>query len=101
MLMSLFGHGVVGNVMAGWTRLKEIRAIHKEYRLFYRICGSAVLVGVGILLGAALFSDQNGYEMNLFTEMIGVAVSIGITVLVIDRMYERRNTERLKNNLKR
>lgn len=69
----------------------EIRNIHREHELFYRL----VLIGLLALVGRAFFYRATGYDTNLFTEMI----SIIITVLVINYgaslREERREIERL------
>ena len=105
MLVSSIVHGIMEDIMAVTSRWNEIRAIQKEYNLFYWILGGIILVGIGVLIGAAMFdsdnSDYQDYHMNLYTEMIGVVVSIGITVFVIDRVYERRETARLKGQAQR
>ena len=101
MLMSLFGHGVVGNVMAGMSRREKLQASHNKYKLIYWILGSIILVGIGVFIGAVLFRNEDGYAMNLFTEGMGVAVSIVITVFVIDRINERRDGERRLDQLQR
>lgn len=84
-------------------RWKEIRAIHKKYKVFYWLFAGSVLLLALVWVGILLFVDREdlGYEMNLFTEALGVYVSIGITVLVIDIAYERRDKERLRVRLKR
>lgn len=85
------------------TRWKEIRAIHKKYKVFYWLLGSATVVLAALWVGTLLFHgrEDRGYEMNIFTEMLGVAVSILVTVLVINVAYERRDKERLRGRLKR
>ncbi len=77
--------------------------MHKEYRLFYWLLGGATFVCGLLWVGTLLFhgSNEYGYEMNLFTEATGVLVSIGFTVLVVDRLYERRDAEQLKKRLVR
>jgi hypothetical protein len=81
------------------SRTEEIQQIHRDYRLFYQILGGIILVGIGVLIGAFAFRDDDGYIVNVYTEML----SIGITVFIIDRLYryrEERNAEkRLKEQL--
>lgn len=78
--------------MTGETRQDEIRQIHKEYKWHYVVMAVVVALGIGIWIGAAVFAnDPQGYAMNLVTEGFGVAVSVAITVIVLDRIYERRN----------
>ena len=88
--------------MTGETRRKEIRTIHKEYKWHYVVMLVVVALAVGIWIGAAAFAeDITGYWMNLATEGMGVVVSIAVTVIVIDRIYERRDRQRLKARLLR
>lgn len=72
-----------------WT---EIRALHKEHGLLYRLLGGLALVLVGIGIGSWLFGPnglyrEDGYSTNLFTEFI----SIGVTVFVIDLLNRQRD----------
>lgn len=88
--------------MTGKARRDEIRRIHREYKLLYVVMAVVLTLGVGIWIGAAIFADDpGGYAMNLVTEGFGVAVSVVITVFVIDRIYERRDEERQTRELKR
>ena len=59
-----------------------------------------LLLGVGgwILFISGMLTD---YSTNFITEMLGVITSVVITVLVLDRRAERRETERLKQDLVR
>jgi hypothetical protein len=83
------------------SRHDEIQAIHHQYALFYRILGSSVLVLMGILIGSWLFAldgplySEDGYRTNLYTEFIGM----GITVLIIDFLNNRREREHEKRML--
>ena len=88
--------------MQGETRRKEIREIQKKYHWFYALILGAVLLVIGIWVGASVFAedDSNGYGMNLFTEALGIAASVIITVLAIDRINERRAQERQTQELK-
>jgi len=84
--------------MATQTRQDEIRAIHKQYKWFYPFMGGLVLLIVGFLLGATWFQgDDNGlgYVTNLYTELI----SIGVTLVILDRINQYRETQRLKRRL--
>ena len=81
--------------MTGDARWKEIRDIHKRYKLFYVVMGISVALGVGIWIGTAVFAeDPRGYAMNLVTEGFGVAVSVLITVGILDRLSDNRDTKR-------
>ncbi|MCY4540518.1 MAG: pentapeptide repeat-containing protein [Chloroflexi bacterium] len=41
------------------------------------------------------------YVTNIYTELIGVILSTGVTVVIVDQFYERRDKERLKHQLVR
>lgn len=85
--------------MTSMTRQEEIREIQKKYAWFYPLLFGILAVGIGIYIGAGRFSGDD-YWMNLFTEGIGVVASIGITVLIIDRLYANRDRERQTQDLK-
>jgi uncharacterized protein YjbI with pentapeptide repeats len=71
-------------------RSAEIKAIHREYRFFYQVLGGAILVGIGVLIGAVWFSsdvDRSAYIVNLYTSIL----SIIVTVFVIDLLNRRRD----------
>jgi hypothetical protein len=75
------------STQAAPDRWQEIRGIHREYRFFYQIGGGLLLVVIGVLIGGTLFStDPDGYKANLYTD----ALSVLVTVLVLDRLAERR-----------
>ena len=82
--------------MSGEARREEIRATHRKYRLFYELLGGAVLLSIGVAIGAGFFGLGNrDYHMNLFTEGMGIVV----TVIIINRWYEHRSNENLKRRL--
>ena len=83
--------------MASTNRQNEIRQVREKYHWFYPLVVGICLLAVGIWLGNRIFTDQNGYELNLFTELIG----IGATVFVIDRLRAFRDRENLKARLVR
>jgi hypothetical protein len=75
-------------------RIKETKAIWKQYQGLY--------VVVGILIGLLLFplleliiTDLGSLLVGLIPETIG----FGLTVYVLDRIYTRHDTERLKQRL--
>lgn len=68
------------------NRWQEIRQIHTDNTLFYQIGGGLLLVLIGILIGAVLFSNDSGYGTNIYTEIL----SVGLTILVLDRLNHRR-----------
>lgn len=77
------------------TRDDERKEIWKQYGDFYPISGGIILVIIGIWLGSILFSD--GYGTNLYTEGMGVLV----TILVLDRINQWRDRQALKKRLVR
>ena len=84
-----------------WT---DIRQIHSERKVFYRLFAGSVLLLALIGFGTSRYvldEDDLGYETNLFTEALGVYASIGITVFFIDILYELRDKDRLRTRLKR
>ncbi len=64
---------------------QKIREIQKDHGLFYK----ALLIGLGVLIGGALFGDA-GYITNLWTE----GLSVGLTVLVLNTLAEHREEKR-------
>lgn len=63
----------------------------------YALTGFAIVVGICVRIAASEFADDSrGFWMNFVTEGLGVTVGAMSTVLVIDRMNERRDRERLK-----
>ena len=86
--------------MADSKRRDEIRAVHRKYRLFYQLLGGGVILVVGILIGALFFADKDSYAMNVVTEGFGVVAGVLVTVLVVDRLNERRDEQRQTEELK-
>lgn len=76
---------------------EETKIVQQEYKWFYPIFLGLTLIVSGIVIGGYLFGSSNpilegnmlSYITNLWTE----AVSIGITVVVLDRIYSYRNTK--------
>ena len=77
--------------------------MHKEHKLFYWLLGGVAVLGIMLWVGSLLFysKEDRGYEMNLYTEAVGVIVSIGFTILVINQVYDKREKDRLKRRLVR
>ena len=71
--------------------------IHNKYRLFYELLGGAVLLVVGVAIGAGFFEhdNRNDYHMNLATEGLGIVA----TVFIINRWYAHRDRENIKRLL--
>ena len=78
------------------TRDEEIREMMKDYPGAYRITFALILVGVGILIGAALFRGDEGYTVNLYTEVLSIAV----TVFILDYLNRRRDERNAERALK-
>jgi uncharacterized protein YjbI with pentapeptide repeats len=70
-------------------------------RTFYQLFGGAVLVLIGIGIGALLFSGDGGYTTNLYTEGISVALTIFVLNTLAERREDRRRVEELKARLVR
>ncbi|MEO1287332.1 MAG: pentapeptide repeat-containing protein [Chloroflexota bacterium] len=71
----------------------ERQAIQTQYRDFYAIGSGLTLVIIGIWIGSLLFTD--GYGTNLYTEGMGVLV----TILVLDRINQWRERQNMKKRL--
>lgn len=85
------------NTLYGWEQTKSIWN-NKHYRFFYRILGGAILVGLGVLIGASLFAEkQLDYLMSLFTNVL----SIFVTVFVLDELARWRQEKQEQNRLMR
>ncbi|MDX1993976.1 MAG: pentapeptide repeat-containing protein [bacterium] len=70
-------------------------------RAFYQLFGGAVLILIGIGIGAVLFSSDGGYTTNLYTEGISVALTIFVLNIMAERRENRRRIEELKAQLVR
>jgi hypothetical protein len=69
--------------------------IYKRYTDYFGIAGAVIFVLLGVIMGALLFQD--GYATNLYTE----AISVVITITVLDRINDRRSRERATELLKK
>ncbi len=85
--------------MAGESRREVIRKIHKQYSWYYHVLMYMMVLAIGVFLGSNVFRDRDGYDINIWTEMLGVAAGAGVTVFVLDRFNERRVAEREKSEL--
>ena len=84
------------------TPEKEIKQMWRDYRFFYRMLLYAVLIGVGVLIGRAIYAapgvgQEWGYGVNLFTGVLSTAA----TVLILDQLAERRADRKAEEALKR
>lgn len=79
------------------TRQEEIRKVQKDYKLFYVLILGVIVLGIGVWIGASMFKEDSGYGVNLFTELLG----IGVTVFIIDQLRAYRDKGSLKRRLVR
>jgi hypothetical protein len=85
------------------TRDAEIHDIHIRYLDFYKIGGGLFLVLVGVTFGAWIFGYNRpmftdtmlAYITNVWTELLSVIA----TILVLDRLNERRARQKYKQDL--
>lgn len=73
------------------TRLWE------DYRIIYGIAAGVTLVLLGVYLGALFFGTGEGYLTNLYTE----AISIGVTVFVLDGLNRWRDKQQREQDQKK
>jgi len=71
-------------------REREIHNIWKNYKFFYQISGSILLIILATLIGRSLFPNDEGYWSNVYMTALGVL----ITILVLDRLAEQREEQR-------
>lgn len=90
------------------SRADEIRHIHAQYRNFYRLLGGGALVLIGVVIGAILFTgnapaiaDITGYFTNLYTEAVSVILTIAVLNFLQERREERRRERDLQEQLVR
>lgn len=79
-------------------RQQEIQNIHKQYPGLYSVTLGLIILIIGFLLGMSLFQgNDNGfsYITNLYTEIF----SIGVTVVILDRVNAYRDRQNLKERL--
>ena len=76
-------------------QIQEIREIQVHDQWFYPLTLGVLVIGIFIGIGLMTFADKDSYGMNLFTESLG----IGITVLFVDRLRVYRDRASLKRRL--
>lgn len=86
----------MGYTTSGRDSERDNDAIKRDYPDLYHITAAVALIGIGIGIGYLLAADRQGLTFNLFTEAIGIAV----TVLILDRLLERRAQRRQLEELK-
>ena len=75
-----------------------------DHEVDHRLGRWGIVIALALLaLGLLVFTGENtlSYLMNTFTEFIGFVLGVAITVIIVDRRSERRETERLKQDLVR
>ena len=82
-------------------RREEIRNIQKEYSWLYPIAVYVLVLAIGIVIGAYIFRERDGYDINIWTEALGVAGGAGVTVFILDRLNDKRDRTNLKRRLVR
>ncbi len=82
------------------SRWDEIRKIQIESATAYRILGGLALVGIGTGLADTCFADEE-YGTNLYTEFIGIAVTVFVIDILNRHRDERRREQELKDRLLR
>lgn len=70
-------------------------AMLRQQKVIFPLSFAALLMLIMIWIGANLFNADNSYWTNLFTE----GISIGVTVLILDRLNEFRAEQQLKRRL--
>lgn len=73
--------------MALSERLKENREALFAYPIATSIFAGVLILFIGIWIGANVFASDSGYSVNLYTEFMGVLVTVGI----IDVIYRGRD----------
>lgn len=76
-------------------RLNASDAMLRQQKVVFPLTLAALLLLIVIWFGAHFFPPDSGYWTNLFTE----GISIGITVLILDRLNEFRSEQQLKRRL--
>lgn len=64
-------------------------------RFVFQIAVGVMIVIAAVIVGLALFPNDKGFQGNLYTTIIGVL----ITIFVLDRQAERRETKRVREQL--
>ncbi len=81
------------------TRDEEIKAIRKEYPVAFPIIMALLAVIILLIAGMALYASHDawGYGINVFTSVVSTVA----TVLILDRLAERRADRKAEEALKR
>lgn len=76
--------------------MSRIRESIEQHRVLFRVVVVALIVAAVFILG---WQGGEEYVTNIYTELLGVVISAGVTVIIVDRVYERRDELRLKQQL--
>lgn len=79
------------------TKRPLLKRLWEDYQAIYRILAGVCLVLLGMYLGAVLFASDGGYFTNLYTEAIGIAV----TVFVLDGLNRWRDRQQSEQDKKK
>jgi len=75
--------------------------LDRRGKRFWWLIRSVLVAIIGLAIYELGRIGGKDYVTNIYTELIGVVVSIGITVVIVDRYYERRDLEREKESRQR
>lgn len=73
----------------------------ERQQAFNRIVLGALLIGLGVWIGSLIFGGDEGYATNVYTEVLSIAVTVGLLDYLNRRRDERRRIEDLKEQLLR
>lgn len=76
-------------------RWQEIRKIQRDYRPFYVLLGAVVLVTLITVALREIANNDENFDLNLATEIVGILITVG----VIEWFNQRRDENRLKRQL--
>jgi len=79
------------------NREQEIQDIWQSNKTFFRLGFIAVVLLVGIVIGALIFNDNVNFSLNMYGEII----SIIVTALVVDQIIRRRDRKQMQQRLLR
>lgn len=89
-------------------RMKDIRSIHTAYSWFYITMGFTIVFAIGVSLGVKIGQIHYGgdeSDRDVIVEAAGIvvaeALSVTVTVFVVNRWYDKRQRTDLQNQLLR
>lgn len=78
------------------NRVSRLRGSIEQHRVLSRALVIALIVVAIFILG---WQGGEDYVTNIYTELVGVIISAGVTVVIVDRAYERQSRIRLQRDL--